>query len=79
MCRAAGADLSVVESLVSHSSPEMTRSYTHSDYTTAHKAVAKLPDVMADEDEQPSMDAWAAKHLVGLTTAQRKAVLGHAK
>jgi hypothetical protein len=52
MCREAGAALSVVESIVGHSSPAMTRHYTHTSELAATAAVAALPGVMGDAGEQ---------------------------
>jgi integrase len=45
LCRAANAPLSVVESLVGHNSPAMTRHYTHTGEAAAGAAVAALPDI----------------------------------
>lgn len=45
LCREANAPLSVVESIVGHSSPAMTRHYTHTGEAAAGAAVAALPDV----------------------------------
>ena len=52
MCRESGAALSVVESIVGHSSPAMTRHYTHTSELAATAAVAALPGVMGDAGEQ---------------------------
>ncbi|MBU4201043.1 MAG: site-specific integrase [Kiritimatiellae bacterium] len=46
MCRAANAPLSVVESIVGHSNPAMTRHYTHTSDLAAASAVNSLPVVM---------------------------------
>jgi integrase len=43
LCREAGAPLSVVESIVGHSSPAMTRHYTHTGEAAARTAIAMLP------------------------------------
>ena len=43
LCRAADAPLSVVESIVGHSSPAMTRHYTHTGEAAALAAVSALP------------------------------------
>ncbi len=43
MCRAANTPLSVVESIVGHSSPAMTRHYTHTGEEAARTAIALLP------------------------------------
>lgn len=49
MCREANAPLAVVESIVGHSSPAMTRHYTHVGELAAGRAVAALPSVMSEE------------------------------
>ena len=46
LCRASNAPLSVVESIVGHSSPAMTRHYTHTGELAAGHAVALLPTVI---------------------------------
>jgi len=43
LCRAANTPLSVVESIVGHSSPAMTRHYTHTGEEEARTAIALLP------------------------------------
>jgi integrase len=48
MCRESNAPLSVVESIVGHSSPAMTRHYTHVGELAAGRAVALLPSVIGD-------------------------------
>ena len=46
LCRAANAPLSVVESLVGHNSPAMTRHYTHTGEAAAIDAVSGLPVIL---------------------------------
>ena len=48
LCRESNAPLAVVESIVGHSSPAMTRHYTHVGELAAGQAVAMLPSVMGD-------------------------------
>ncbi|MCX6992107.1 MAG: site-specific integrase [Kiritimatiellaeota bacterium] len=48
MCREANAPLSVVEAIVGHSNPAMTRHYTHVSELAAASAVNSLPAVMGD-------------------------------
>lgn len=48
MCREANAPLSVVEAIVGHSNPAMTRHYTHTSELAAVQAVNLLPAVMGD-------------------------------
>jgi integrase len=48
LCRAANAPLSVVESLVGHNSPAMTRHYTHTGEAAAIDAVSGLPFVLGE-------------------------------
>ena len=52
LCRESNAPLSVVESIVGHSSPAMTRHYTHVGELAAGRAVALLPSVMGDTPAQ---------------------------
>lgn len=46
LCRAANAPLSVVEAIVGHSSPAMTRHYTHTGDAAALAAVQSLPSII---------------------------------
>jgi integrase len=46
LCRESNAPLSVVESIVGHSNPAMTRHYTHTSEAAAISAVAALPSLM---------------------------------
>ena len=46
LCRENNTPLAVVESIVGHSSPAMTRHYTHVGELAAGQAVAMLPSVM---------------------------------
>lgn len=48
LCRGADAPLSVVESIVGHSSPAMTRHYTHTGDAAALAAVTALPDITGE-------------------------------
>jgi hypothetical protein len=48
LCRAANAPLSVVESLVGHNSPAMTRHYTHTGEAAAIDAVSGLPVIVGE-------------------------------
>jgi hypothetical protein len=48
LCRESNAPLSVVESIVGHASPAMTRHYTHVGQLAASNAIAALPGVMGD-------------------------------
>ena len=48
MCRESNAPLAVVESIVGHSNPAMTRHYTHVGEVAASQAVAALPSVLTD-------------------------------
>jgi integrase len=49
LCRESNAPLAVVESIVGHSNPSMTRHYTHVGELAAGRAVALLPSVMGNE------------------------------
>jgi integrase len=48
LCRESNAPLAVVESIVGHSNPAMTRHYTHIGELAAGRAVAALPAVIGD-------------------------------
>ena len=48
LCRESNAPLAVVETIVGHSNPAMTRHYTHVGELAAGRAVALLPSVMGD-------------------------------
>lgn len=48
LCRESNAPLAVVESIVGHSNPAMTRHYTHVGELAAGRAVAALPTVIGD-------------------------------
>lgn len=50
LCRESNAPLSVVESIVGHSSPAMTRHYTHTSEAAALSAVSSLPSIMTEEE-----------------------------
>ena len=60
LCRSANVPLSVVESIVGHASPAMTRHYTHVGEEAAKSAVNMLPDINAD-----AVDAKATKTVDG--------------
>lgn len=49
LCREANAPLAVVESIVGHSNPAMTRHYTHVGELAAGRAVAALPAVIGEQ------------------------------
>jgi integrase len=49
LCRESNAPLAVVESIVGHSSPAMTRHYTHVGELAAGRAVGLLPSVMSQD------------------------------
>ena len=55
LCRESNAPLAVVESIVGHSNPAMTRHYTHVGELAASRAVAALPAVIGDpEPKRPN-------------------------
>jgi len=63
LCREANAPLSVVEAIVGHSNPAMTRHYTHTSEAAAGAAVAALPDITGKAVAKaalPAADAVAA-------------------
>ncbi len=52
LCRAANTPLSVVESIVGHSSPAMTRHYTHTGEAAARTAIALLPGLKEERKKK---------------------------
>jgi len=54
LCRESNAPLAVVESIVGHSNPSMTRHYTHVGELAAGRAVALLPSVMGEATPEPT-------------------------
>ncbi|MBI2928382.1 MAG: site-specific integrase [Verrucomicrobia bacterium] len=54
LCRESNAPLAVVESIVGHSNPAMTRHYTHVGELAAGRAVAALPSVLGDATPEPT-------------------------
>jgi len=54
LCRESNAPLAVVESIVGHSNPSMTRHYTHVGELAAGRAVALLPSVMSEDNKEGS-------------------------
>jgi integrase len=54
LCRGANAPLSVVESIVGHSSPAMTRHYTHTGEAAALAAVSSLPSLTGEVKALPT-------------------------
>jgi integrase len=60
LCRVSNAPLAVVEAIVGHSNPAMTRHYTHVGELAASRAVAALPAVIGHaKPETPKRDAEA--------------------
>ena len=49
MCRASDVPLSVVEAIVGHSNPAMTRHYTHTGDAAALAAVSSLPSIIGED------------------------------
>jgi integrase len=76
LCRSSNAPLAVVESIVGHSNPAMTRYYTHVGELAASNAVAALPAVMGDEAKdtenklQPEAILHEAKAIAESITAK---------
>ena len=73
LAREAGAPLAVVEGLVGHGSPAMTRHYTHTSEAAAGAAIALLPTVTetgadsAGPAAREPLPTWAAELAEGLT------------
>jgi hypothetical protein len=53
LCREANAPLAVVEAIVGHANPAMTRHYTHIGEAAAGAAVAALPDITGEAKPTP--------------------------
>jgi integrase len=73
LCRQANAPLSVVESIVGHSNPSMTRHYSHVGELEAARAIAALPAVLSvDADartpERAPLPDWARELAETLTS-----------
>ena len=67
LCARAGVPLAVVQSIVGHSSPAMTRHYTHIGIEAARGAVAALPAVTMEAETTPApTPADALKTILGL-------------
>jgi integrase len=77
LCRAADVPLSVVESIVGHSSPAMTRHYTHTGDVAARLAVNTLPDVTAllGEADSTTKDSASTKEAAEVTLLEEVARL----
>jgi integrase len=86
LCRESNAPLAVVESIVGHSNPAMTRHYTHVGEAAAGLAVAALPVVIGGNEatpEPPKRDTAAllgeartiAESLTGENWQEKKAAL----
>ena len=56
LCREANAPLAVVEAIVGHSNPAMTRHYTHVGDLAASQAIAALPAITGEVEEMPAED-----------------------
>jgi len=79
LCREANAPLVVVESLVGHSNPAMTRLYSHVSDTAAQAAIAALPAVTGDTMRAPApvrapLPPWVDELLETMTEKNWKAV-----
>ena len=64
LCRESNAPLAVVESIVGHSNPAMTRHYTHVGELAAGRAVAALPSVMGEAAPTPAAKGRDMRELV---------------
>ncbi len=80
LCRGSNAPLSVVESIVGHSNPAMTRHYTHTSEAAATLAVNALPTISTDSSstvpalppvvpppETPIAPDWVVEKLATMT------------
>lgn len=71
LCREANAPLAVVEAIVGHASPAMTRHYTHVGELAAASAVACLPSILVNAPAalpaREPLPAWAREIVERLT------------
>lgn len=77
LCSTANVPLAVVQSIVGHGNPAMTRHYTHIGEDAARSAVASLPTMnSAQEQEQQrqSLPEWAIEDLKAMTAKTWKGV-----
>jgi integrase len=65
LCRESNAPLAVVESIVGHSNPAMTRHYTHVGELAAGQAVAALPSVMGQSTPAPATNRHEPESVLG--------------
>jgi len=82
LCRESNAPLAVVESIVGHSNPAMTRHYTHVGELAAGRAVAALPSVIGEPKQQRNGEdnifheiQRLAKSITGTNWKEKKATL----
>lgn len=85
ICRANNVPLSVVEALVGHSNPAMTRHYTHTSELAASNAIALLPAVIGEGESKANCSPSnqdgiskaldVAKSLNGKNWKEKKATL----
>jgi len=78
LCRESNAPLAVVEAIVGHANPAMTRHYTHVGEAAAGKAVAALPSVTGDspktvKPEPETVDAESVRKLAKKLTVKNVA------
>ena len=76
LCRQADAPLSVVESIVGHSNPAMTRHYSHVGDREAQRAIAALPSITGDSPpphDEP-LPPWAVELIKDATGRNWKKV-----
>ena len=69
LCSNAHAPASVVQAIVGHSNPAMTRHYDHPSQLEAAKAIAQLPDFTTDADTPPQREplpSWARDLVEGM-------------
>jgi integrase len=80
LCREANAPLAVVEAIVGHSNPAMTRHYTHVSELAAGRAVAALPAVLGPASPLPppapnTLDVEKIRALIARLTPKNALVL----
>lgn len=82
LCREAGAPLSVVEAIVGHSNPAMTRHYSHTGDAESTRAVGMLPSITGESEggsrkpeagSREPLPAWAVVLVEEMTAKTWKA------
>lgn len=80
LCRQAGAPLAVVEAIVGHSNPAMTRHYSHTGDAEAIRAIAALPPIVEQGEHdalrqpRPAPPSWVVELVKSMSAKSWKQV-----